>query len=144
MKLPVYLDHAATTPVHPEVVEAMLPYFTQAFGNPASLYSIGMEAREGVENARALVADALNASPDEIVFNSGGTEADNTALWGVAEANRAKGRHLLTTPIEHHAVLETLETLAHHGWELEMLPVDAQGWVDPADVARRLRPDTVL
>ena len=144
MKLPVYLDHAATTPVRPEVVEAMLPYFTRSFGNPASLYGVGMEAREGVEEARALVAEALNASPDEIVFTSGGTESDNTALWGVAQANKAKGRHFLTTPIEHHAVLEPLETLARNGWELEILPVDFQGWVSPEEVARRIRPDTLL
>jgi cysteine desulfurase len=144
MELPIYLDHAATTPVDPRVVEAMLPYFTERYGNPATLYGVGMAARDGVDNAREIVADVLNAAPDEIVFTSGGTESDNAAIWGVAQANRERGRHLLTTPIEHHAVLEPLETLAHHGFELELLPVDSTGRVDPADVARRLRPDTTF
>src|SRR5579871_5333110 len=102
LDFPIYLDHAATTPVAPEVLEAMLPYFTERFGNPASLYSVGMAAREGVETARETVAEALNASPDEIVFTSGGTESDNMALRGIAEAHRSRGRHLLTTPTEHH------------------------------------------
>jgi cysteine desulfurase len=144
MKLPIYLDHAATTPIAPAALEAMLPYFSERFGNPASLYSVGMAAREGVDTARETLADALNASPDEIVFTSGGTESDNAAIRGVVEANRARGRHLLTAPTEHHAVLEPLETLAHQGCELELLPVDATGRVDPDEVARRLRPDTVF
>jgi cysteine desulfurase len=145
MNLPVYLDHAATTPVAPEVVEAMLPYFTEYYGNPSAIHSLGLAAREAVENAREIVAEGLNASPEEIVFTSGGTESDNMALRGLAEANRSKGRHLLSTPIEHHAVLETLETLAHHhDYELEMIPVDGDGLVDPEEVAKRLRADTVL
>ena len=144
MQLPVYLDHAATTPTAPAVLEAMLPYYTEHYGNPATLYSVGMAAREGVDNARAVVAETLNASPDEIVFTSGGTESDNTAIYGIADANRSRGRHLLTAPTEHHAVLEPMERLERQGWELELLPVDAEGRVAPEAVARRLRPDTVL
>jgi cysteine desulfurase len=143
MELPVYLDHAATTPVAPAVLEAMLPYFTERFGNASALYSVGMAARDGVEDAREIVAAALHASPDEIVFTSGGTEADNMALRGAAEANPRR-RHLLTTPIEHHAVLEPLERLQHQGYELEMLPVDAEGRVDFAAVAQKLRSDTLV
>ncbi|HZO91786.1 MAG TPA: cysteine desulfurase family protein [Chthonomonadaceae bacterium] len=144
IEFPIYLDHAATTPVAPEVLEAMLPYFSEYYGNPATLYSLGMAAREAVENAREIVAETLNASPEEIVFTSGGTESDNMALRGVAEANSARGRHILTTPIEHHAVLEPLELLARQGFEVEFLPLDAEGRVAPAEVARRIRPDTLL
>lgn len=143
MELPVYLDHSATTPVAPAVLEEMLPYFTERYGNASALYSVGMAAREGVENAREILAAALHASPDEIVFTSGGTEADNMALRGAAEANPQR-RHLLTTPIEHHAVLEPLERLQHQGYELEMLPVDGDGRVDFAAAAQKLRSDTLL
>lgn len=144
MDLPIYLDHAATTPVNPAVVEAMLPYFTERFGNPATLYSVGMSARDGVDTAREILADALNASPDEVIFTSGGTESDNSAIWGIAQANRERGRHMLTTPIEHHAVLEPMETLAQNGFEMELLPVDSEGRVDPVEVAKRIRPDTII
>ncbi len=143
MELPVYLDHSATTPVAPEVLEEMLPYFTERFGNASALYSVGTAARDGVENARDILAAALHASPDEIVFTSGGTEADNMALRGAAEANRLR-RHLLTTPIEHHAVLEPLERLQHAGYDLEMLPIDGDGRVDFARAAEKLRSDTLL
>lgn len=143
MELPVYLDHSATTPVAPTVLEEMLPYFTERFGNASALYSVGMAARDGVENAREILADALHASPEEIVFTSGGTEADNMALRGAAEANPLR-RHLLTTPIEHHAVLEPLERLMHSGYELEMLPVDSDGRVDFAAAAQKLRSDTLV
>ena len=143
MQLPVYLDHSATTPVAPAVLEEMLPYFTERFGNASALYSVGMAARDGVENAREILADALHASPEEIVFTSGGTEADNMALRGAAEANPQR-RHLLTTPIEHHAVLEPLERLQHQGYELEMLPVDGDGRVDFAAAAQMLRSDTLV
>ncbi len=143
MELPVYLDHSATTPVAPEVLEEMLPYFTERFGNASALYSVGMAARDGVENAREILADALHASPEEIVFTSGGTEADNMALRGAAEANPQR-RHLLTTPIEHHAVLEPLERLQHSGYDLEMLPVNGDGRVDFAAAAQLLRSDTLL
>src|SRR5215472_1550089 len=141
---PIYLDHAATTPVDPAVVEAMLPFFTEKYGNPASIYSVGLAAREGVERARQAVAQALNATPGEIIFTSGGTESDNTAIRGIVKEHQSRGRHLLTTPIEHHAVLEPLEALAHQGFELEFLPVDGDGRVAPQEVERRLRPDTIL
>jgi len=143
MELPVYLDHSATTPVASAVLEEMLPYFTERFGNASALYSVGAAARDGVENAREILAAALHASPDEIVFTSGGTEADNMALRGAAEANPQR-RHLLTTPIEHHAVLEPLERLQHQGYELEMLPVDGEGRVDFAAATQMLRSDTLL
>lgn len=141
---PIYLDHSATTPVDPEVLEAMLPFFTSAYGNPAALYSVGMEARSGVESARAAVAAALNATPDEIVFTSGGTESDNSALWGVAMANLDRPRHLITTSIEHHAVLEPMETLARNGCDVEILPVEADGRIDPGELRGRLRKETLL
>lgn len=144
MQLPVYLDHAATTPVLPEVWEAMRPYFTDFYGNPSALHSVGQAAREGVETARQQVADLINAAPEEIVFTSGGTESDNTAIFGVAEARCTQGRHILSTPIEHHAVLEPLETLIERGYEVEWLPVDAEGRVALAEVAKRLRDDTIL
>src|SRR5690349_20075112 len=107
MELPIYLDHAATTPVAREVLDAMLPYFTEFYGNASAIHSLGAAAREAVECARESVADALNASPEEIVFTSGGTESDNAALRGSAASRAKVGRHLLTTAIEHHAVLET-------------------------------------
>lgn len=144
MQLPIYLDHSATTPVRSEVLEAMSPYFTEHFGNPSAVHQAGSAARAGVTAARETLASLLNASPDEIVFTSGGTEADNMAIFGSARANASRGRHLLTTPIEHHAVLEPFETLAENGWEVEYLPVDAYGRVDPDEVSRRLRPDTAL
>ncbi len=144
MEFPIYLDHAATTPVDPAVMEAMQPYFTELYGNPATLYSLGMAVRDAVEEAREIVAETLNASPEEIVFTSGGTESDNAALRGVAEAAPPEKRHLLTTPIEHHAVLEPLDTLARQGCAVEFLPVDGEGRVDPDDVARRIRPETLL
>ncbi len=141
---PIYLDYSATTPVDPEVLAEMLPFFTVGFGNPASLYSVGMEARSGVESARAAMASALNAGPDEIVFTSGGTEADNSALWGAAMAAAGRPRHLITSSIEHHAVLEPIETLARNGCDLDILPVSSEGLVDPAELRKRLRKETIL
>jgi cysteine desulfurase len=144
MERRVYLDHAATTPVAPEVVAAMLPYFTECFGNPSSLHGFGRQAAEGVEQARAQVAALLGCTPQEIVFTSGGTEADNLAILGTAYAKEAKGKHLITSAIEHHAVSHTLEFLQKRGWEVTTLPVDGTGLVDPAAVQAALRPDTVL
>lgn len=144
MQLPIYLDHAATTPVLPAVIEAMLPYFTDFYGNPSAIHQVGMAAREGVEEARGIVADLLNASPDEIVFTSGGTESDNTAIFGAARASVDRGRHLLTVRTEHHAVLEPFETLAREGYEVEYIPTDGAGNITLADVASRLRSDTTL
>ncbi|HET7875139.1 MAG TPA: cysteine desulfurase family protein [Methylomirabilota bacterium] len=138
----VYLDHNASTPVHPEVMAAMLPYFTERFGNPSSVHGFGREAREGVDAAREQMARFLGVGQDEIVFTSGGTESDNLAVKGVAMA-RGKG-HLITSQIEHHAVLRAVQSLETLGFEATYVPVDAYGMVDPDDVKRALRPDTIL
>ena len=140
----IYLDHAATTPTHPEVVKAMLPYFTDVFGNPSSIYSYGQEARGSLEEAREKVASFIGADSDEVVFTSGGTEADNFALEGVAFANESRGNHIITSPIEHHAVTETGKFLKQRGFEVTYLPVDGYGLVDPADVKKAITDKTVL
>lgn len=140
----IYVDHAATTPFHPEVTEAMLPYLGVRFGNPSSIYSEGREARKAVEEARAQVAKALGADPGEITFTSGGTEADNLAVLGVARANRERGNHIVTTAVEHHAVLEPCHYLEREGFEVSVLPVDGAGLVDPGEVRRAIRPSTLL
>jgi len=138
------MDYAATTPVHPEVVEAILPYFSEHFGNPSALHAIGQEAREAVETARDSLARLIGAEMDEIVFTSGGTEADNNALVGTVRAAGDRPCHIITTAIEHHAVLETCEDLEKQGTRVTVLPVDGQGLVDPDDVRRALTPATVL
>ena len=140
----IYLDYAATTPTHPEVVKAMVPYFTEAFGNPSSLYVCGQEAKSAIEQARVLVADLIGAESEEIVFTSGGTEADNFALEGVAFASEDRGNHIITTTIEHHAVLETCKFLEARGFSLTYLPVDEHGLVDPEDVKRVITDKTIL
>jgi cysteine desulfurase len=140
----VYLDHAATTPVHPEVLEEMLPYLKEEFGNPSSIYSWGREAKAAVEKARTRLANLLGADPAEIVFTSGGTEADNFALRGVAAANRQRGNHIITTKIEHHAILHTAEQLEKEGFRVTYLPVDKDGLVRPEDLEEALTPDTIL
>ena len=140
----IYLDYAATTPTHPEVLKAMLPYFTEAFGNPSSIYSCGQEAKGAVEEARAKVAGLIGARDEEIVFTSGGTEADNFALKGVAFANEGKGNHIITTSIEHHAVLETCKFLERRGFSVTYLPVDKYGLVDPDDVRKAITEKTIL
>jgi cysteine desulfurase len=140
----IYLDHAATTPTRPEVVEAMLPYFTDAFGNASSIYSYGREARGAVEEARTKVAELIGARSEEIIFTSGGTEADNYALKGVAYANERKGNHIITTSIEHHAVIEVCKFLEKRGFRLTYLPVDKYGLVDPDDVKRAIIDKTIL
>ncbi len=140
----IYLDYAATTPVHPDVVQEMLPYFHQYFGNPSSIYSIGQEAREGVENARTQIASLIGALPDEIVFTGGGSEADNYAFSGLAFDNNVKGNHFITSSIEHHAVLETTHFLKERGFEVTYLPVDKYGLVDPDDVQIALKPGTIM
>ena len=140
----IYLDYAATTPTHPEVVQAMLPYFTENFGNPSSVHSLGQEARQAVEEAREKVAHLIGARPQEIFFTSGGTEANNLAIKGVALANRNRGNHIITTPIEHHSVLETCKFLEESGFEITYLPVDGQGLVDPGNVRKALTPKTML
>jgi len=140
----IYLDHAATTPTRPEVVEAMLPYFTDAFGNPSSIYSYGREARGAVEEARTKVAELIGARSEEIIFTSGGTEADNYALEGVAYANERKGSHIITTSIEHHAVMEVCKFLEKRGFRLTYLPVDKYGLVAPDDVKKAITDKTIL
>lgn len=140
----IYLDYAATTPTHPDVVKAMLPYFTESFGNPASIYGCGQDAKEAVEAARTSVAALIGSREDEIVFTSGGTEADNAALKGVAYASNIKGNHIITSAIEHHAILETGHFLQTQGFEITFLPVDGYGMVDPDDVRRAITDKTVL
>jgi cysteine desulfurase len=137
----VYLDHNASTPVHPEVVAEMLPYFTDRFGNASSVHAFGREAREGLDLARERVAQLLRVRPDEVVFTSGGTESDNLALKGLAGARG--GGHLIASRIEHHAVLRTCQALEGAGFEVSYLPVDGWGMVDPDDVTRAIRPDTL-
>ena len=141
----IYLDHAATTPVNPDVVQAMLPYFTEKFGNPSSIYAPAREARKAMDWARETVAGILGASPSEVVFTSGGTESDNLAIKGAAFANRHKGNHIITTQIEHHAVLHTCEYLEKRfGFRVTYLPVDQHGTVDLDALQRALTPDTIL
>ena len=138
----VYLDHNASTPVHPEVIDAMLPYFGERFGNPSSVHAFGREAREGLDGARQQIAHFLSVGKEEVVFTSGGTESDNMAIKGVALAHR-KG-HIITSQIEHHAVLRTCQNLETLGFDVTYLPVDGNGLVDPDAVRRSLRPDTIL
>ena len=140
----IYLDYAATTPTHPEVVKAMLPYFTDAFGNPSSLYSYGQEAKGTIEEARDKVAALIGAGSDEIVFTSGGTEADNFAIKGVAYANESKGNHIITSSIEHHAVIESCKFLERRGFKVTYLPVDKYGLVDPNEVKKAMTNKTIL
>jgi cysteine desulfurase len=146
-KRTVYLDHAATTAVDPRVVEAMLPYWTQHYGNPSSIYGLGRESGRAMEQAHQTVAEILNCSPQEVIFTSCGTESDNLALRGVAfeRRHRLKKNHIITSAIEHHAIGHTLEQLEKHfGFEVTYVPVDAHGLVDPAEVERAIRPDTAL
>jgi cysteine desulfurase len=141
---PIYFDHNATTPVDPEVFGAMAPYFTETFGNASSIHSFGQQARAAVERAREQVANLLGARPAEVVFTSGGTEADNLAIFGVVGSSRAERKHVITTAIEHHAVLNTCQALEAAGIEVTYLRVSPEGLVDPADVRRALRPHTLL
>jgi cysteine desulfurase len=142
----IYLDHAATTPVDERVVAAMLPYFTERFGNPSSIHRFGRAALEALDDAREAVAAVLGASRKEIIFTGGGSEADNLAIKGVALAQReaGKGAHIITSAIEHHAVLHAVEQLEAFGFEATLLPVDHDGLVRPNDLRAALRPDTVL
>jgi cysteine desulfurase len=140
----IYLDHAATTPTDPEVVAAMLPWFSEQFGNPSTVYSLGLTAAAALQTARESVAGSLGAQPDEIVFTSGGTESDNWALIGALEAKKARGRHLIISSIEHHAVLSTAEYLEKRDYSVTQVPVDSAGVVDPEEVCKAIRPDTAL
>lgn len=140
----VYLDHSATTPVDPEVAKLMMTYYTEKYGNPSSVHSFGRDAKVALENARESVAKLLGAQPTEITFTSGGTEADNLAIFGVAEAQSKKGKHIITSAVEHHGVLEACEFLEKNGYELTIVPVDEEGLVAVEDVAKAIRPDTIL
>jgi cysteine desulfurase len=140
----IYLDYAATTPLDPRVLEAMLPYMTERFGNPNSIHSFGREARLAIDEAREKIAQLLNCQPSEIVFTSGGTESDNLALRGVAEAYRQKGNHIITTAIEHHAVLRTCKALEDMGFSVTYLPADEHGLVSPEQVAEAVNERTIL
>ncbi len=141
----IYLDHAATTPLDPRVLAKMQPYFSDVFANPSSFHSPGLKAKEAVDAARKSIANQLNAHADEILFCSGGTESDNLAIFGIVRANKGKGKHVITSSIEHHAVLETLKHLEKAGEiNLTILPVDRTGLVDVKEVEAALRPDTIL
>jgi cysteine desulfurase len=140
----IYLDYAATTPLDPRVLEAMLPYMTERFGNPNSIHSFGREARLAIDEAREKIAQLLNCQPSEIVFTSGGTESDNLALRGIAEAYRQKGNHIITTAIEHHAVLRTCKALEDMGFSVTYLSVDEHGLVSPEQVAEAVNERTIL
>lgn len=140
----IYLDHAATTPAHSDVVSEMRLYYSDNFGNPSSIHIFGREARSAVEKAREKVAALLNARPEEIVFTSGGTESDNFALQGVAFANEKRGNHIITSSIEHHAILETCKFLETRGFKVTYLPVDKYGVVNPEDVKNAITDKTIL
>lgn len=140
----IYLDHAATTPVDPEVLHEMLPYFSQSYGNPSSIHSLGQEARTAIDKSRAKVAALIDARSDEIVFTSGGTEADNLAIIGTACASETKGNHIITTQIEHHAVLEACKSLQSRGFRTTFVPVDRYGMVDPDAIRRAITARTIL
>ncbi len=140
----VYADNAATMPLRPEAYDAMLPILKDGYGNPSSIYGVARDARRALDEARAAVAETLHAKPDEIFFTSGGTESDNWALRGGVEFRKTKGKHMLTTAIEHPAILETARALAKQGYDYTALPVDSEGLVSVVDVEKSLRPDTIL
>jgi cysteine desulfurase len=140
----IYLDSNATTPMRPEVSAAMLPTFSEDFGNPSSIHWFGQQAKALVDQARQQVARLIHAESSEIVFLGGGTEADNMAIRGIAEAQKSKGRHIITSKIEHHAVLHTCKDLEKQGWEVTWVNVSRDGLVDPQEVQKAIRPDTVL
>jgi cysteine desulfurase len=140
----MYLDHAAATPVDPRVLKSMLPYFSEAFANPSSVYQFALRNRQAVDSARKKVADVLACRPDEIFFTGSGTESNNWAVFGVAEAFRKKGMHLVTTVIEHHSVLNPMEELDRRGWEVTYLPVDENGRTDLKKLEKTLKPHTAL
>jgi cysteine desulfurase len=140
----VYLDHSATTPVDPEVAELIMTYYTSKFGNPSSIHAFGREAKKGLEDARQQIATLIGAQPEEIVFTSGGTEADNMALIGAALANQKKGNHIITSAVEHHAILDTCKYLEKQGFKLTILPVDEDGLLSVEAVEKALTPETIL
>ncbi len=144
MKNTIYMDYAATAPVLPEVLEEMLPFFTEKYGNPSGVYGTGREARQAVEKARRQVAEAIGAEPREIIFTSGGSESDNLAIQGTAFALRDRGRHLITSRIEHHAVLNACRRMEEQGWRVSYAPADREGRIRPERVAELIGEDTVL
>ena len=144
MKKSVYLDNSATTPLKKEVLDAMMPYLTEFYGNPSSIYKIGRDAKAAIEEAREKVASALNADPKEIFFTGCGTEADNWAIKGIAQSKAKKGKHIITSKIEHHAVLHTLESLEKQGYEVTYLGVDEYGKISLDELRDAIRPDTIL
>ncbi|HAA02303.1 MAG TPA: hypothetical protein DCE18_02900, partial [Syntrophobacteraceae bacterium] len=141
---PIYLDYNATTPIDPAVAAAMLPYLHEHFGNPSSSHVYGQRARQAVEHARSQIAELLGCRPQEIIFTSGGTESNNHALFGIAAALRDRGNHLITSRVEHPAILEPCLALMEQGLDVTFLPVDGYGQVRAADVAAAIRPDTIL
>ena len=140
----IYMDNSATTPARKEVVEEMIPYLTENFGNPSSIYEIGKISKHAIDKARKMVADALGAEENEIYFTSGGTESDNWAIKGIAFANKNKGKHIITSSIDHHAVLNTCLWLEGQGFEVTYLPVDKYGMVSPEELKNAIRADTIL
>lgn len=140
----VYMDYAATTPVDPRVLKAMLPYFSKRFGNTMSLHSFGQEAKQALEESRERVSDLMGAKPNEIIFTSSATESNNLALKGIAEANQKRGRHIIISPIEHPCVLESAKWLRKQGFQITKLPVDKYGLVNLADLKKAIRKDTIL
>jgi len=140
----IYMDHAATTPMHPEVSEAMKPYFLDKFGNASSIHSFGREAKRAIDSSRDTIANFIGARSEEIIFTSGGTEADNFALEGLAYANENKGKHIISIPIEHHAVTNCLGFLKKRGFEITYVPVDSMGCVDPENIRKAITDSTIL
>ena len=140
----IYMDNAATTPVKPEVLDAMLPYFTEKFGNPSSIYSISSENKKAITDAREVIAKTINTTPENIYFTAGGSESDNWALKATADAYASKGKHIITTKIEHHAILHTCEYLEKRGFEITYLDVDENGLVKLDELTAAIRPDTIL
>ena len=140
----IYLDNAATTKTAPEVVEAMVPYFSEFYGNPSSVYSLASESKKAVADAREMIADSLGAKMTDIYFTAGGSESDNWAIKAAAEAYAAKGKHIITSAIEHHAVLHTCQYLEKHGYEETYVGVDEYGIIKLDELKKAIRPDTIL
>ena len=140
----IYMDHAATTAVRPEVLDAMLPYFTEKYGNPSSVYTFASRNKDVINVSRDIIADSIGAKPEEIFFTGGGSESDNWALKAAAEAYSEKGRHIITTKIEHHAILHTCQYLEKQGFDVTYLDVDEKGMVDTDRLEASIRPDTIL
>lgn len=140
----IYLDYAATTPVDPEVMETMKPYFSERFGNASSLHGIGQGAKIALEDSRVKVSRLMGAKPEEIVFTSGGTESNNLAIKGISSSNRGKGRHIITSSIEHHCVLDSCKWLERNGFKVTYVPVNKEGLIDPGEIEKAIRKDTIL